>query len=323
MTLATFDLSAAGHGSSAEVPIPVMNETGNIAVPLEDAGTEAPLIQSIPTISVTKPPVPMPVDVPTAHDIIPISDAYVREADDDLEAGQGMMMQEIDTKLEHVTIIPRKPLTPTTVEKKVELQEDAILISIPQDAPLAKSPEPISPVVAVDLLSDEEVMLEMPSPTETTPTSSAEVATMPKVEPKSEEAEDSDDEEEDEEDEEEEEEEDGDEDEDEENENEEDEDEEEEEEDGEEIEAEDEPEPNATVRLVGGGGVRGVTDGTAEDEESDGDLVEVESMQSASDSSAANATAKHEKTKSSISSGLQKLGKLGGGKRKEGDSSRT
>jgi hypothetical protein len=273
MTLATFDLSAAGHGSAAEVPIPVLAEIHDSSVP-EEVATEPLTKLPIPTISVTKPPAPLPVDVPTAHDIISISDGYIREVDDDLEAGQGMMMQEIDPKPEPI-VIQRKPSNTPPVEKKVERKEDAILVSIPQEQPLSHSPEPLSPSSPhqeVDLLSDEEDMLEMPESSsgseETDGSKSLKLEAT-------------------------------------------------------ESEAASEPSqtPDTTIRLVGGGGTQGTLEDAEEeeieDEESDGDLVEVESMHSAtSTDSASKKAGKHEKKKSSISSGLQKLGNMGGKRKK-------
>lgn len=74
------------RGSGAEIPIPVLADVDEPIPPPADLGKRSP--HSIPAISVTKPPVPRPVVLPTAADIVessPRSDSF----GEDLEAGQG------------------------------------------------------------------------------------------------------------------------------------------------------------------------------------------------------------------------------------------
>ncbi len=83
--------------------------------------------------------------------------------------------------------------------------------------------------------------------------------------------------------------------------------------------------PDTTIRLVGGGGLSGTSeeplqaDGVLVDEpeaEEEADAAaEVASIKSV-DSKASTASKKHTRNKSSISSNLKKIGKLGGGKRR-------
>ncbi|KAI0693278.1 hypothetical protein BC835DRAFT_1276215 [Cytidiella melzeri] len=83
--------------SGAEVPIPVVVDSGSVdqpdiptsAVPLLDEPTTAP--DNLPIISVTKPPAPMPVGLPTADDLVVISDTM----SSDLEAAGDMAMREV------------------------------------------------------------------------------------------------------------------------------------------------------------------------------------------------------------------------------------
>lgn len=120
---------------------------------------------TIPTISVTKPPAPMPVDLPTEHDIVPVESPYTRgDREQDLEAGEGMMMQEIEHKAEVVTVSRTPPpMTPPMLANS-ELTEDAVLVPLPDRG---ESPSPTSSVEHVgdvDLLSDEGVVLQTPVP---------------------------------------------------------------------------------------------------------------------------------------------------------------
>ncbi|THG99224.1 hypothetical protein EW026_g3094 [Hermanssonia centrifuga] len=83
--------------SSAEVPIPVLPGSSSSGVPKHDSISSR---QPIPTISVTKPPVPMPVDLPTHDDIIvELETANAPPSHTDLESGSNVMMREIEQAL--------------------------------------------------------------------------------------------------------------------------------------------------------------------------------------------------------------------------------
>ena len=84
--------------------------------------------------------------------------------------------------------------------------------------------------------------------------------------------------------------------------------------------------PDTTVRLVGGGGVSGIAEdplaadgvlvnGQEEDAEADA-AAEVASIRSTDSKASTTSKKTHGRKKSSISSGLKKLGQLGGGKRR-------
>lgn len=158
LPLATFDYSATGHGSGAEVPIPVLTTES------EDIQTH-PTAEGvpIPTISVTKPPAPLPVDLPTEHDIVPVDTVYTHgDREQDLEAGVGMMMQEIEHKVEVVTVSRTPPPPASPMLANSEFTEDAVLVPLP-DHPDSPSPSSsVEHVGDVDLLSDEGVVLQAP-----------------------------------------------------------------------------------------------------------------------------------------------------------------
>jgi hypothetical protein len=162
LPLATFDYSATGHGSGAEVPIPVLTtDSEDIQTNPTADGT------SIPTISVTKAPAPMPVDLPTEHDIVPVDAVYTRgDRERDLEAGEGMMLQEIEHKVEVVTVSKTPPSRTSPMLANSEFAEDAVLVPLP-DQPESSSPSSsVEHVGDVDLLSDEGVVLHTPVLTE-------------------------------------------------------------------------------------------------------------------------------------------------------------
>lgn len=112
----------------------------------------------IPTISVTKPPAPLPVDLPTEHDIIPVDPIYTRgDRERDLEAGEGMMMQEIEHKVEVVTVSRTPPPRTSPILTNSEFTEDAVLVPLPDKEESPKSS--VEHVGDVDFLSDEGVVL--------------------------------------------------------------------------------------------------------------------------------------------------------------------
>lgn len=85
-------------GSGTEIHIPVLNHTEEHLPPASGLRSHnSQRSQStirpteprdpVPTIAVTKPPTPLPVGLPTPHDIAPLPSPP--ESDDDLEAGRG------------------------------------------------------------------------------------------------------------------------------------------------------------------------------------------------------------------------------------------
>lgn len=105
----------------------------------------------------------MPVDLPTEHDIVPVDTAYTHgDREKDLEAGEGMMMQEIEHKVEVVTVSRTPPQLASPMLANSEFAEDAVLVPLP-DHPDSPSPSSsVEHVGDVDLLSDEGVVLQTP-----------------------------------------------------------------------------------------------------------------------------------------------------------------
>ena len=92
------DLANTAATSGAEVPIPVFADVSNTAPPQpsgQGAVDSVEILQKkpVPTISITKPPAPRPVDLPTHDEISPVGPNF------DLHSGDiestGSLMQEI------------------------------------------------------------------------------------------------------------------------------------------------------------------------------------------------------------------------------------
>lgn len=107
----------------------------------------------------------MPVDLPTEHDIVPVDALYTHgDREHDLEAGEGMMMREIEPKVEIVTVgRTQSPLT-SPMLANAEFTEDAVLVPLPDQGELSSPRSSVEHVGDVDLLSDEGVVLQTPIP---------------------------------------------------------------------------------------------------------------------------------------------------------------
>lgn len=103
----------------------------------------------------------MPVDLPTEHDIVPVDPHYTHgDRETDLEAGVGMMMQEIEPKVEVVTVNrTQTPLTSPMLANS-EFTEDAVLVPLPDQGDSSSPRSSAEHVGSVDLLSDEGVVLQ-------------------------------------------------------------------------------------------------------------------------------------------------------------------
>ena len=124
----------------------------------------------IPSISVTKPPAPLPVDLPTEHDIVPVDPLYTRgDRERDLEAGEGMMMQEIEHKAEVVTVSRTPPPRTSPMLANSEFAEDAVLVPRPDHGEPSSPRSSVEHVGDVDLLSDEGIVLQSPVSTNNPP----------------------------------------------------------------------------------------------------------------------------------------------------------
>ena len=110
----------------------------------------------------------MPVDLPTEHDIVPVDLLYTHgDRENDLEAGVGMMMQEVEPKVEVVTVNrTQSPLTSPMLANS-EFAEDAVLVPLPDQSNSSSPRSSAEHVGDVDLLSDEGVVLQAPIPGDT------------------------------------------------------------------------------------------------------------------------------------------------------------
>ncbi|TCD63292.1 Cell wall assembly regulator [Steccherinum ochraceum] len=148
-------------GSAAEVPIPVLNED-DAPTPLANS-TNRELYSArqppLPTISVTKPPVPLPVNLPTEDDLITPVEAENQAVMQDLEAGIGVMMQEIE---QHSAAAHVSPPPVLSISTSNTLREAASVPLPASPAPReATSPGPISSPV-INLLEDSAPILPTP-----------------------------------------------------------------------------------------------------------------------------------------------------------------
>lgn len=107
----------------------------------------------------------MPVDLPTEHDIVPVDSAYTHgDRERDIEAGEGMMMQEVEHKVEVVTVSRTPPPPTSPMLANSEFAEDAVLVPLPDQAGSPSPTSSVEHVGDVDLLSDEGVVLQTPIP---------------------------------------------------------------------------------------------------------------------------------------------------------------
>ncbi|CCM02064.1 uncharacterized protein FIBRA_04140 [Fibroporia radiculosa] len=133
--------------SGAEVPIPVFSEVEETSAltttPLGNVtNTSQPSRPGVPSISVSKPPAPLPVELPTPE---PISSppADIRSLPiDDLEAGGGIVMREIDSNSSVSTIPLSKPPTPHDIRRRSN-PIDPVRIPSPPSRVLTDSPDTI------------------------------------------------------------------------------------------------------------------------------------------------------------------------------------
>ncbi|KAI1794549.1 hypothetical protein LXA43DRAFT_995531 [Ganoderma leucocontextum] len=276
--------STSSAGSGTAVPIPVVSDDDQETSALDESSLPTPLgnvtnhsTRQLPTISVTKPPAPMPFDLPSPSNLTP-DDDEVRPTfppQNDIEGNpvrQGSM-----STVPLTAVPPRKARSPSP---KLTLKIQTNLVDSPEEA--LKAVEIVTSPVAVPDLLHEDSTLVGSLEADTTGVYSKTEEDSPVL-----------------------------------------------------IDAADDPsnqEPDTMIRLVGGGGVSGTTedplaaDGVLVDEHEDKHedehaeaadaAAEVASIKSTDSKASAPSKKTHGRKKSSISSGLKKLGHLSGGKRK-------
>ncbi|THH05292.1 hypothetical protein EW145_g4899 [Phellinidium pouzarii] len=164
--LGMLDLAAAS-GSGAEVPIPIMSEQDsttptaaltNVTNRTAAGPSDGRLPKVLPIISVTKPPAPLPVYLPSPQDFQSDSPSDSRRTsfDNDLERGRQLSIDEVEHPLSG-TPVAVKPSTPTTPTARrsgdlATTVKEATLVQIP----LNDSPSEMELVEAVtDLLQND------------------------------------------------------------------------------------------------------------------------------------------------------------------------
>ena len=125
-------IKALANTSGAEVPIPVVK--GSLGEP--SSSNTAPLLdephvtpEALPIISVTKPPAPVPISLPTADDLVAISDSV----SSDIESVGDLAMREVGSAL---PAVPKASSSPAT---------SSIHSSLTEKLPSPIPPPPISP----------------------------------------------------------------------------------------------------------------------------------------------------------------------------------
>jgi len=149
--LGVLDLASANASSGAEVPIPVFADVSN-TTPSRPSGQDAADPQetshkeSVPTISITKPPAPLPVDLPTHDEITPPSLDF-ESRPDDIESG-GSIMREVSLHSRTATDLSSPGLQQDVLSSPKSSQNSLSGYATPP------SSAPTSPPRVADLLGD-------------------------------------------------------------------------------------------------------------------------------------------------------------------------
>ncbi|KAI9446375.1 hypothetical protein H4582DRAFT_1843686 [Lactarius indigo] len=175
--LGVLALANTAASSGAEVPIPVFADVSNttLSQPRKrqdpDSSLEPPPKAPVPVISITKPPAPLPVDLPTRDDITLDPDSETLHPDD-LESG-GSLIQEVShlskagqgddglvvipltqrTATKDTTPSPPSIHAPDPLSKVADLLDDSVpaLAASPMKPSLSarSSPQDVSPPLLV------------------------------------------------------------------------------------------------------------------------------------------------------------------------------
>ncbi|OSX65120.1 hypothetical protein POSPLADRAFT_1134476, partial [Postia placenta MAD-698-R-SB12] len=171
-------------GSGAEVPIPVFSEAGEetsalAAAPLGNVTNKTHKSNSssrptLPTISVSKPPAPLPLSLPTPEPLESPTSEMRPSADDDIEANGDMVMREID--LGH-----RRISAGNDDEPPAKDEDDSPVLIHADDAPLPDTPIRLvggggTSGTVDESLQNEGVLVEEPESVELSPVRSNDTA---------------------------------------------------------------------------------------------------------------------------------------------------
>ncbi|KDQ60683.1 hypothetical protein JAAARDRAFT_31662 [Jaapia argillacea MUCL 33604] len=163
----SLDLSAMGKISDALVPMPVVAEVEPepvLVAPFNNVTNQSgpkPPRSAVPTISVTKPPAPLPVLLPTEVDIDspPSSPDTESSLDVDLEAGSGILMREVELTQERTpsasaTVYAPPVIGSTFVSGAGEATLVPLPISPPQQTPTGLVQGTTAPATAMTDITD-------------------------------------------------------------------------------------------------------------------------------------------------------------------------
>jgi hypothetical protein len=284
-------VSTAETEKSAEIHVPILTDV-NESIHASTVNAVSSNTRNRPivaAVSVTRPPAPRPVELPTPHDIVLTSsppesiDSYHSSFEVDLESGQRQGMREVSRDDANLVSSAKRsknlPFIPL---------EDTTPVAVSSSPPPTSSPHDVrrsSPAIdPPDLLIDSTPVLDAgpPSPKSTHPEDSAphpeavaeDVSNASSqeysIEP---------------------------------------------------VISEDEIDVDTTVRLVGGGGIAGTAPVVEEEEATRTDDTDAASITSlTSESEVSKGKKKHKKTKSGLAS-LKKLGHLGGLRKRDSNNS--
>ena len=265
--------STTDSTTGAEVPIPVITDDEKGVLDVDESSLPTPLgnvtnfaSRQLPTISVTKPPAPMPVDLPSPSTLTPEDETGPRfPPQDDIEG------RAADGPVPLTSVPPRVARSRSPSPKLTLETTHTALVESPETTPVT------SPSATTDLLANAAPFALAGPSQPVVPLAELEPAKSGEESPVLVDAAD----------------------------------------------APTEQDPDTTIRLVGAGGISGTVaeeplqaEGVlVEQHESEDDVAaEVASIRSV-DSKASTTSKKHSRNKSSLSSGLKKLGKLGGKRR--------
>ena len=156
--------STSSAGSGTEVAIPVVGDDEKETSALDESSLPTPLgtvtnysTRRLPTISVTKPPAPMPVDLPSPSNLTP-DDDEIRPAfppQNDIEGNP--VRQEFMSTVPLTAVPPRKARS-RSPSPKLTLEIQTNLVDSPEEA--LKAVEIVtSPVAVPDLLHEDATLV--------------------------------------------------------------------------------------------------------------------------------------------------------------------
>lgn len=133
--------------SCAVVPIPVLGDKSDEEPAALPEVTKAAAKPPLPTISITKPPPPLPISVPTVSDVVPLPSPpdSQRSSTDDLEAGRALGYRESLDDSAHPRQMLHPLITEVTGPPKVRSTAPAVIDDLLADSTPLEAVPSISP----------------------------------------------------------------------------------------------------------------------------------------------------------------------------------